>query len=164
VLDGERGPRIPILRAPRTLSMSGQIPASPVELLELTVILPVFNEVEILPLLWPELIGGPRRALASRRDHLRRRHEHGRQRGMDPRARAAGWESEPRPLRPACWTRRGPGCRLSGDFHIPPERLLHRAQAREMGQRELQTRSTRPPLVRSRPQAAGKSRGRSPLI
>jgi len=37
--------------------MSGQISASPVELLELTVILPVFNEVENLPLLWPELIG-----------------------------------------------------------------------------------------------------------
>jgi len=37
--------------------MSGQIPPSPTELLELTVILPVFNEVENLPLLWPELIG-----------------------------------------------------------------------------------------------------------
>jgi len=37
--------------------MSGQISVSPDELLELTVALPVFNEVENLPLLWPELIG-----------------------------------------------------------------------------------------------------------
>jgi glycosyltransferase involved in cell wall biosynthesis len=37
--------------------MSGQIPALRAELLELTVILSVFNEVENLPLLWPELIG-----------------------------------------------------------------------------------------------------------
>jgi len=37
--------------------MSDQISASPPELLELTVILPVFNEVENLPLLWRELIG-----------------------------------------------------------------------------------------------------------
>jgi glycosyltransferase involved in cell wall biosynthesis len=37
--------------------MSDQAPASPAELLELTVILPVFNEVENLPILWPELIG-----------------------------------------------------------------------------------------------------------
>ncbi len=37
--------------------MSRQMPPAPADMLELTVILPVFNEVQNLSLLWPELIG-----------------------------------------------------------------------------------------------------------
>jgi len=67
--------------------MSGRISASPAELPELTVILPVFNEVENLPLLWPEQIGVLDAGLTATLD--------------------AGYR---------------------GDFHIPPEPLLHRCK------------------------------------
>jgi len=87
--------------------MSDQISASPPELLELTVILPVFNEVENLPLLWRELIG----VLDAHWRHVEIIFVD--DMSTDGSAEWIRELAQPRSLRPARRTHRGSGCRLS---------------------------------------------------